>query len=204
MELKTLAAGLTEEREGFAPLDYVQVELEDIKEQVDSTVLLDSGFTQQALQKKLDDSSFPIVHIATHGQFSSLLEETFLLAWDSRIDIKQLDSILHHTNSSGQYEAIELLVLSACETATGDKWAALGLAGMAVRAGARTTIATLWSVQDRSTAVLMDNFYQNISEPQVDMSKTKALREAQLDLINSVEYNHPLYWAPFILLGNWL
>ena len=204
LELKTLAAGLTEEREGFAPLDYVQIELEDIKEQVDSTVLLDSGFTQKALQKKLESADYPIVHIATHGQFSSLLEETFLLAWDSRIDIKQLDSMLHHTTSSGNYEAIELLVLSACETASGDKWAALGLAGMAVRAGARTTIATLWSVQDRSTAVLMDNFYQHITEPKADMSKSKALREAQLDLINSAEYNHPLYWAPFILLGNWL
>ncbi|MDJ0687020.1 MAG: CHAT domain-containing protein [Xenococcaceae cyanobacterium MO_188.B32] len=204
LKLKTLAAGLTEERAGFAPLDYVQIELEDIKEQIESTVLLDRGFTKQALQEKLESSNFPIVHIATHGQFSSLLEETFLLAWDSRIDIRQLDSMLHQTTASGRYKAIELLVLSACETATGDKWAALGLAGMAVRAGARTTIATLWSVQDRSTAVLMNNFYQHITKPQVDMSKTKALRKAQLDLINSVKYNHPLYWAPFILLGNWL
>ena len=202
--LKTLAAGLTEEREGFAPLDYVQLELADIQEQIDSTVLLDSGFTHQALREQIESSNFPIVHIATHGQFSSSLEETFLLAWDSRINIKQLDSILHQTTSSGRYEAIELLVLSACETATGDKWAALGLAGMAVRSGARTTLATLWAVQDQSTALLMNNFYENITQPNTKITKTEALRKAQLDLINSVEYNHPLYWAPFILLGNWL
>ena len=202
--LKTLAAGLTEEREGFAPLDYVQLELADIQEQIDSTVLLDSGFTHQALREQIESSNFPIVHIATHGQFSSSLEETFLLAWDSRINIKQLDSLLHQTTSSGRYEAIELLVLSACETATGDKWAALGLAGMAVRSGARTTLATLWAVQDQSTALLMNNFYENITQPNTKITKTEALRKAQLDLINSVEYNHPLYWAPFILLGNWL
>lgn len=204
VELKTLAAGLTEERAGFAPLDYVQQELTDIKEQIDSTVLIDSKFTQKALQAEIKLSNFPIVHIATHGQFSSLLEETFLLTWDNRIDIKQLDRILHQTNAYGQDETIELLILSACETATGDKWAALGLAGMAVKAGARTTIATLWSVQDQSTSLLMSDFYKNITQSEVDITKTRALREAQLNLINSVEYSHPLYWAPFILVGNWL
>nr|MDJ0689574.1 CHAT domain-containing protein [Xenococcaceae cyanobacterium MO_188.B32] len=146
-------------------------------------------------------SRFPIVHIATHGQFSSTLEQTFLLAWDSRIDINKLDSILQTRNLS-QEEAIELLVLSACETAAGDERAALGLAGMAVRAGARSTVATLWAVNDRSTAQLMSKFYQELTKK--DITKAEAIRQAQLSLLHTKEYRHPFYWAAYLLLGNWL
>ncbi len=203
LELKTLAAGLTEERQGFAPLDYVKVELEDIQKKLNTTVLIDREFTQETLQATMESAEYPIVHIATHGQFSSILEDTFLLAWDSRIQIDQLNYILQIQNFQ-QQKAIELLVLSACETAVGDRRAALGLAGMAVRAGARSTLATLWSVNDRTTALAIDNFYQQLTQPRVPISKTKALREAQLILINSTQFNHPFYWAPFILIGNWL
>ena len=203
VKLKTLAAGLTKERQGFSPLDYVKVELEDIQKQLDSTVLLDQEFTQEAFQAKMESVDYPIVHIATHGQFSSILEDTFLLAWDTRIQINQLNSILQ-THDFKQQQAIELLVLSACETAVGDRRAALGLAGMAVRAGARSTLATLWSVNDLTTALAIDNFYQQLTQTTVPTSKTKALRESQLMLINSNQFNHPYYWAPFILIGNWL
>ncbi|MDJ0647080.1 MAG: CHAT domain-containing protein [Xenococcaceae cyanobacterium MO_188.B19] len=203
LELKTLAAGLTEERQGFAPLDYVQVELEDIQKQLDSTLLIDQEFTREKLQNTMESQSYPIVHIATHGQFSSILEDTFLLAWDSRIQINQLSSILQNRNLPEQ-QAIELLVLSACETAVGDDRAALGLAGMAVRAGARSTLATLWSVNDQATALAINNFYQQLTKPTVPMTKTEALREAQLTLINLPRFNHPYYWSSFILIGNWL
>ena len=97
---------------------------------------------------------------------------------------------------------IELLILSACQTAAGDKRAALGLAGVAVRSGARSTIATLWSVQDESTADLMTQFYQALNQPQV--TKADALRQAQLSLLHSPQYQHPFYWASFVLVGNWL
>ena len=203
LELKTLAAGLTEERQGFAALDYVEVELKDIQKKLNSTVLIDREFTQETLQATMESAEYPIVHIATHGQFSSILEDTFLLAWDSRIQIDRLQSILQ-TRNLQQQQAIELLVLSACETAVGDRRAALGLAGMAVRAGARSTLATLWSVNDRTTALAIDNFYQHLTQSTVPTSKTKALREAQLSLINSTQFNHPFYWAPFVLIGNWL
>jgi CHAT domain-containing protein/RNAse (barnase) inhibitor barstar len=201
VELKTIAAGLTEERQGFTALDHVDLELKEIKEHSHSIVLLNQEFTSQSLQQKIRFSDYPIVHIATHGQFSSSLEDTFILAWDSQININQLDNILQTRNLS-QNDAIELLVLSACETAIGDKWAALGLAGMAVRAGARSTLATLWSVNDRATAELMSQFYQELSEKH--LPKAEAIRQAQLKLIHSRWYNHPFYWAPYVLLGNWL
>ena len=203
LEMKTLAMGLTEARDGFAALDYVQVELEDIQDRLDSTVLLNGEFTQESFTSKVKSAEYPIVHVATHGQFSSLLEETFLLAWDGRIAINQLNQIFQQQNFQ-QQEAIELLVLSACETAVGDDRAALGLAGMAIKAGAKSTVATLWSVNDKATATAIANFYQKLTRSNQPVSKAQALRQTQLDLISSQQYSHPFYWAPFILVGNWL
>ena len=201
IELKTLAVGLTKQREQFPPLNYVDRELAKIQAETTSTILLNEEFTLEALEKQIELSQFPIVHIATHGQFSSSLDQTFLLAWDSRININELDSILQTRNLT-QTEAIELLVLSACETAAGDERAALGLAGMAVRAGARSTVATLWAVNDRSTAKLMSKFYQELTKKGI--SKAEAIRQAQLTLLHTREYRHPFYWAAYVLLGNWL
>lgn len=200
-KLKTIAAGLTEEIDGFAALDYVNSELNEIESQVDSVVLLNKDFTTAALRQEIEFSDYPIVHIATHGQFSSSIEDTFLLAWNERININELDSILQ-TRNPGQANAIELLVLSACETATGDQRAALGLAGMAVRAGAKSTLATLWSVNDRATAELMSDFYRELSNK--NLPKAEAVRQAQLSLLSNRWYRHPFYWAPYVLLGNWL
>ncbi|MDJ0634678.1 MAG: CHAT domain-containing protein [Xenococcaceae cyanobacterium MO_188.B29] len=200
-EFKTLALGLTQPRETFPPLYYVDRELANIKEETTGKILLNEKFTLKALEKQIEFSRFPIIHIATHGQFSSTLDQTFLLAWDSRINISKLDRILRTRNIS-QTQAIELLVLSACETAAGDNRAALGLAGMAVRAGARSTVATLWAVNDRSTAQLMSKFYQELTRKNI--SKAEAIRQAQLSLLQTNKYKHPFYWAAYVLLGNWL
>jgi CHAT domain-containing protein/Flp pilus assembly protein TadD len=201
IDLKTIAVGLTEEREGFPALDYVQPEIEQIRSEMSATVLLDRDFTTKALQKEVEFSDSPIVHIATHGQFSSTLNDTFLLAWDRKIGASQIDSILQ-SRDANITQAIELLVLSACETATGDKRAALGMAGMAVRAGAKSTLATFWSVNDRATADFMGYFYSRLRQQNV--GKAEAVREAQLYLLQNPWYKHPFYWAPYVLVGNWL
>ena len=203
VKLRTLAAGITQQRRGFSSLEYVNQELEDIQNQTNSLVLRDDKFTQANLREEIKTANYPIVHIATHGQFSSNLDDTFLLAWDNDITIEELDELLQNADPNKQ-RAIELLILSACETARGDERAALGLAGMAVRAGARTTLATLWTVYDESTALTMDNFYQNIIPSQEKRNKANALRQAQLKLLKSKRFSHPYYWAPFIMLGNWL
>jgi CHAT domain-containing protein len=142
-----------------------------------------------------------VVHLATHGQFSSKAEDTFILTWDDRININQLNNVLK-TRDRTESSIIELLVLSACQTAVGDKRAALGLAGMAVRAGARSTLASLWSVNDAATASFMIQFYQNLADSKV--TKAEAVRRAQQSLLQNPEYSHPYFWAPFILVGNWL
>ena len=199
-KLKTLAVGLTQERGNFSALEYVNLELAQIQQQVKSEILVDEQFTTEALREEIKFSDYPIVHIATHGQFSSSIENTFLLAWNDRINIEQLKQILQ--SKTGTNDAIELLVLSACETASGDDRAALGLAGMAIQAGAKSTIATLWSINDRATAQLMETLYRAIALQ--SLGKAQAVRQAQLRLLHDPKYEHPFYWAAYTTIGNWL
>ncbi|NEO34116.1 MAG: CHAT domain-containing protein [Symploca sp. SIO3C6] len=200
-KLTALKAGITKAREDFPPLPFVERELEQIKLQLPGELLLDQQFTSATIAKKISSVPFPVVHLATHGQFSSNAQETFILTWDQRLNIDQLRELLRSREErvSG---AIELLVLSACQTATGDKRAALGLAGVAVRAGARSTLATLWLVDDRATAELMIRFYRQLTDTKI--SKAEALRRAQVSLLKDKYYQHPRLWAPFVLVGNWL
>lgn len=200
MKLKALSAGLSLARRGFSALANVPVELERIKSEIPSTVLLNQNFTSSTLQNELEDPSFSIVHLASHGQFSSLEDRTFILAWDKPLYIKDLNNLLLSSNNTNN--TIELLVLSACSTAVGDNRAALGIAGVAVRAGARSTVASLWAVDDAASATLMSNFYQQLRHKK--LSKAGALRMAQISLLQSKNYNSPNYWASYVLLGNWL
>ena len=199
-QLKALTAGLTEARQGFSALPGVKLEVEQIASELPARIVLDREFTAQNLQKQIQATSFPIVHLATHGQFSSNPEQTFILTWDGKIKVKELEDILRFREQDSP-NPIELLVLSACQTAAGDRRAALGLAGVAVRSGARSTLATLWSVKDQSTAQVMSDFYLNLSQ---GIGKAEALRKAQLSLQAQAKYQHPFYWASFVLVGNWL
>ena len=99
-------------------------------------------------------------------------------------------------------EPVELLMLSACETAVGDDRAALGLAGVALKAGARSAVASLWSISDDATAVLVGEFYKQLKDPSI--SKAQALRRAQIQVLSDRRYRHPFYWSPHLLIGNWL
>ncbi|KAM3102285.1 CHAT domain-containing protein, partial [Phormidesmis sp. 146-12] len=199
-QLQTLAGGVSEARQGFSPLPGVVREMEQISALVPTNVLLNKAFTRTQFESRVESVPFPIVHLATHGQFSSEAEKTFLLTWDGRINVKEFDQLLEG-RSRRDRRPIELLILSACQTATGDKRAALGLAGVAVRSGARSTIATLWSVQDNSTAILMAQLYEELRQP--GMTIAEALRQAQLKVLRSPDYQQPFYWAPFVLVGNW-
>lgn len=202
-EISAFMAGVSEANLNFVALPGVETEMEEIASTIPSEQILNNKFTRKELIDNVDKNNFPILHFATHGQFSSNPDETFILAWQDSINIKEFQNILRSrelTNSA----PLELLVLSACQTASGDKRAALGLAGMAVRSGARSTLATLWSVKDESTVMLMTEFYKALSQPEIKFHKGKALRTAQLELLKTKEFAHPFYWAPFILVGNWL
>lgn len=203
-QLEVLAAGISQKIPGFpAPaLPEVKDELEQISLLTKSVVLRDREFTLLGLQDKINDRPFSVVHLAAHGQFSSNPDQTYIRAWDGRIGVNQLKNLLQ-TREQSRPDVIELLVLSACETAEGDNRAALGLAGVAVRAGARSTLATLWQVNDDSTAEFMAKFYETLSNPaHSTTTKAKALQSAQLQLLH--KYKSPSYWAPYVLVGNWL
>ncbi|MEL6261643.1 MAG: CHAT domain-containing protein [Cyanobacteria bacterium J06626_6] len=200
-DLSVLAAGLTESRQGRAPLPYVAEEIARIGDIIQSnTILLDQQFTYNRLFDRVKTTRYPIIHIATHGQFSSTPEKTYLVAWDQQINVREVNHILRA--NLGDRKAIELLVLSACETASGDKRAALGLAGVAIRAGARSTLGGLWAINDEATAQFTSAFYQQLTKP--GSTRAQALRQAQLQLMKEPQYRHPVYWAPYVLLGSWL
>ncbi|MBW4578393.1 MAG: CHAT domain-containing protein [Tildeniella nuda ZEHNDER 1965/U140] len=198
-QINALIAGLTESTQGFPALPSVGTEVKDIHSQIPSKLILNEQLTNKNLEQQLGNAPYSVIHLATHGQFSSNADQTFILTWDQRLSVKQLDQLLQ-TRDKNEANALELLVLSACQTASGDSRAALGLAGIAVQSGARSTIASLWPVNDEATAAFMTQFYQVLNQQNV--SKAQALRQAQLFLVS--KYPSPYYWAPFVLVGNWL
>ncbi|MDJ0735102.1 MAG: CHAT domain-containing protein [Nostocaceae cyanobacterium] len=204
-QLNALTAGLSEppkEFPQFAPLPAIKKEIELINESgVSTTSLVDQEFTSKALEKKVNTAPFNVLHLATHGQFSSRAQDTFILAADGAINVTEFDSILRSRDET-RPDAVQLLVLSACQTAAGDKRAALGLAGAAVKAGARSTVASLWQIDDRSTAEFIGSFYRELKNPNI--SKAEALRQAQLQLLKHPNYNSPSFWSAYVLIGNWL
>jgi CHAT domain-containing protein len=202
-QLNVLLAGVSQ-KEGFSsnlnPLPYVRYELDDIKKIVPSQELLNQEFTKNALQEIINATPFPVVHLATHGEFSSDPEKTFIYAWKDQIKVREID-ILLRSRSQTSRQPIELLVLSACETAKGDKQAALGIAGVALKANTRSTVASLWRVSDGSTREFMSEFYRQLKQ---GASKAEALQKAQVKFLPDDTYGHPYHWAAFILAGNWL
>jgi CHAT domain-containing protein len=193
--------------------------------------LLNEQFTRSSLQQELEQTFYPILHIATHGQFGIIPEDTFLVAGNNqKLTITDLERDIRRFSQGSQ--RVDLLALSACQTAVGDERVALGFAGIAVQAGVRNALASLWSVNDESTSLLMQRFYdflaQGMMSPSSSMTKAEALQKAQLSLLNSQqgaadgesrtsiavrplpdkpassqeEFSHPYYWAPFILIGS--
>ncbi|MBE9054044.1 CHAT domain-containing protein [Nostocales cyanobacterium LEGE 11386] len=209
-QLRALIAGLSQVSPSFndanSPLGIkalpgVEVEVENIQKQTTSSkVLLNDQFTSQRLEQQLSTTDFPIIHLSTHAQFSSDVQRTIFFTWDKLVTVLEFNSLLKYKTQTSE-NAIELLVLSACETAKGNKRSALGIAGVAAQAGARTTVATLWKVDADSTALLMEEFYKNLNN---SIPKAEALRLAQMSLFSNPQYQHPYFWAGFVLVGGWL
>jgi CHAT domain-containing protein len=177
--------GVTRGGDGYAPLPYVGAELNGITGQkgiLAGKVMLDKQFDEGSLRDGLDQG-YPIIHIASHFQFTpGSMDDSFLLLGDgSRMTLAQIRTKLN-------FNGVELLTLSACETALGDDSVAHhgveveGLGAIAQQAGAKAVLATLWPVADGSTALLMRAMYQAHKNDHVD--KADALREAQLALLH--------------------
>jgi CHAT domain-containing protein len=197
---QVLLGGISDSNQEFSALPNAKSEIESIGRLVSHQTLLNKQFNNQLVSTNLVASNAPIVHFATHGQFSSQAEDTYILTWNDRLNLDRFSDLLKDRGTrSGN--AIELLVLSACQTARGDNRATLGLAGMAIRARAKSTIASLWSVNDEATEELMVNLYKNLVSK--NSNKGESLRQAQQTLLRNPKYHSPYYWAPFVLIGNW-
>jgi filamentous hemagglutinin family protein len=217
---RVLAMGLTEAREGLSALPAVEVEIRTIGTQVlAGTTFLDRDFTVNNMQEQRGKAKYGILHLGTHGKFlQDRASESFIQFWDSRLRASQIPRLRF------DQPVIDMLTLSACETAVGNN---LGISGLAVESGARSILASLWTVSDAGTAPLMISFYKAFPDA---LSKATALRQAQLDLLKgkvkivnnqivgvaglaaialpkgtgNVDISHPFFWSSFILVGNWL
>ncbi|UJB72942.1 CHAT domain-containing protein (plasmid) [Acaryochloris sp. 'Moss Beach'] len=205
--LKVLFAGLSQDApslnkpnvpSGLPALPEVEDELREVQKLSQKvTSLINSDFTTDRLKTAINQET-PIVHIASHGQFSSDPQKTFLLAYDEPINAQRLHDLINQKSELGQ-ATLELLILSACETAKGDRRSALGITGLAIQAGSKNTLASLWLAESRATTELITAFYQGLKEGR---SKAQALQQAQLKLLESNDYWHPYFWGNFILVGS--
>lgn len=209
------------------PLPGVPEELKTITQKLGSGAsFLNQEFTLDNLKNQRQQQPFEIIHLATHANFQSGdPSNSYIQLWDKQLTLNQLGQM--EWNKSPQ---VELLVLSACRTAVGDLQAELGLAGLAVQAGVKSVIASFWSVSDGGTLVLMNEFYQQLSQPDVK-SKAEALRRAQIAMLRqqlhvekgqilglesqetislppellgleNQDLFHPYYWAAFSVIGS--
>jgi len=180
-------------------LPGVVAELEALQHSMRSDRLLNQEFTVERFRQQVTSGDYRIVHVASHAVFSPRAEDSFIMAYDDVITIDALQTYLRA--ESLQKNPIELLSLSACQTAEGDDRAPLGIAGAALRARAAAALGSLWPVEDEATKTLMVRFYQGLSAE--GLGKAKALQKAQLELLHNKATAHPFYWAPFVLVGSW-
>ncbi len=199
-KVRFLATGLTKAVQGFPSLPYVADEVETIRSLYAGDQLMNQDFRAGRLEQTLRDGRYGILHIATHGKFSTSVNDSFLLTFDEKLTMSTLDQLIGLFRFRD--DPLELLTLSACQTGVGDDRAALGLAGVAIKAGARSALATLWFINDEASAELVSEFYRQLRNSK--LSKAQALQLAQQKLLSDRVYEHPAYWSPFLLLNNWL
>jgi CHAT domain-containing protein len=199
-KVRVLSSGLTEATQGFPPLPHVLMELQTIRALYGGDQLINEAFLVPSLEKELKERRISVLHIASHGRFEKDVAHSYILTYDDKLTMERLDQYVGLFKF--RQDPLELLTLSACETAMGDDQAALGLAGVAIKAGARSALATLWSINDKASSALVAEFYRQLSDASV--SKAMALQRAQLKMLQGGAYDHPAYWSPFLLLNNWL
>ena len=183
-----LAFGMSDFSGNLPPLPKVKQEFLALEKILTGKFFLNQKFTLNNLQKELNQN-YSLLHIATHTYFGGSLENIFLYSYERQISLLELEQIL-----LWEQFGIELLVLSSCQTAIGDEDALLGLAGIGIRTGIVNTIGSVWAVNSEYTVDLLVDFYDFYH--QKNAISTKALRQAQLNLIN--RQLHPYYWAGFI------
>jgi CHAT domain-containing protein len=205
--IPVLSSGLTQVIPGikaqrFKALRLAETELEEIQAYYpNQKSLTGTNFTIENLYQNLKNAPSQLLHISSHAQFTSDSKRAFIVTYNDFLTLDKLENIIK-TSKYRKDNPLELLTLNACETATGDERAALGLSGIALKAGARSAVATLWPVYDDAATNFTLEFYKHLKS---GLSKAQALQKVQkIFLTPQSKYKHPHYWAAFILIGNWL
>ena len=182
---------------------------------------LNQEFTLENLKAQRQEQPFGIIHLATHGEFKpGQPDNSYIHLWDTKLRLDQLRELRWYD------PPVELLVLSACRTAVGDEQAELGFAGLAVQAGVKSALGSLWYVSDEGTLGLMSEFYRQLQNASI---KSEALRQTQLGMIQrkvrleagelhgsgenltlppelaqlgDKNLSHPYYWSAFTMIGS--
>ncbi|NDJ20632.1 CHAT domain-containing protein [Nostoc sp. B(2019)] len=221
---QVLAMGVSLSTQGQVPLPAVPIELSTLVSKLwQGKLLLDKQATLGNLKVMRHHQPFGIIHMATHADFSTgTLSNSYIQLWEDKLRLNQIRQLRLNDPQ------VEMLVLSACRTALGNREAEIGFAGLAVLAGVKTSIASLWAVSDAGTAALMTKFYESLRTAPI---RAEALRQAQVAMakgevyvkngqvqglrtvrslllpaesINETEQSlsHPYYWAAFTMVGN--
>jgi CHAT domain-containing protein len=197
-----MIGGISEARDGFPALVNVPTEVAHLQEVFhQKSSLMNGSFLHDAIGDKIASEPYTIVHIASHGHFDDDVRKSFVLTYDKHMTLDDIERFIRPAQLRDQ--GLELLTLSACQTAAGDDRAALGLAGVAVKAGARAAFATLWFVNDAASSQLVSDFYTELAT-HPERTKAQALQAAQIKLIENPHYSHPCFWGPYLIIGNWL
>ena len=224
-----LGLGISESVQGLSPLPSVSLEVPTLTQNIwQGEFFLNEGATLSKLQNLTSKKEFDIIHLATHAEFKpGDFSNSFIQLWDQRVSLRDLREVAKQANWS-KNPTIELIVLSACQTAIGNLDAELGFSGLALQTGAKSALGSLWYVSDEGTLALMSEFYTALSSAPI---KSAALRDAQLSMLNGEtliednklklssglevdlpsqiqgitrdKLNHPYYWSSFTLVGNW-
>ena len=225
-----LAMGISKSTDGLAALPAVSAEISEITGQNwtgPSRSTLDETTTLAQLKTMYFQQRFGILHLATHAFFNSgRIDNSYIQLWNSRLSLSQIRRVADELQWKSGLPPLQLMVLSACQTALGNKEAELGFAGAALEAGIPTAIATLWSVNDTGTVVLMKEFYSALKSS----TKADAVRQSQLQLLHGASnvhlelsqptsdpsiapvaprngdqapFAHPYFWSGYTVVGNW-
>jgi CHAT domain-containing protein len=225
-----LGMGITKAVEGQSALPSVAIEIPTLTQTIwQGEAYLDPAATLSNLKKLTQQQKFDIIHLATHAEFKSGdIDRSYIQLWDGKLTLKDIREVGRQSKWNGN-PTVELLVLSACQTALGDIDAELGFTGLAIQSGVKSALGSLWYVSDEGTLGLMTEFYQRLKTAPI---KSAALRQAQMAMIKSqvritddgqlllsdttriplpaifgergaVNFSHPYYWSAFTLVGNW-
>ncbi|MBW4662988.1 MAG: CHAT domain-containing protein [Chroococcus sp. CMT-3BRIN-NPC107] len=221
---QVLALGISESTQGQVPLPAVSFELSTLVNYLwTGSKYINQSFTRQNLKSLRRQQPYSIVHMVTHADISSgAVDNSYIQLWNDRLRLNQIRQ-LELNNPQ-----VEMLVLSACRTALGNEDAELGFAGLAVNAGVKTTVASLWFVNDTATAAFMTQFYRYLNtasikadamrQAQVAMAKGEiSIKDGRLQGLGAVKglpipqamvnlpnqnFSHPYFWSGFTMVGN--